>query len=252
MGRLKPLACGALALFYQVNTMASNWQEYLDPCGDLNLIGDLADYVRGEGPIPVWKCWLSKTSPISTRKLKGRITYQDWVNNFKEKGLYIWLQPRFDGSGLYRFIHVGISATGGSTLGDRTKAHCRNQFKVKDPDRVHRLQAGCGEFGSLGEDKRTSQDRDALASDFVRKLKILFICPTGMDASSRDLPQQIRRLEGLIAYAASEAFSPENKCKAKEEKEITNTLGKTLRPEDERLLPKIRAVLNSVLPMMPV
>ncbi|WP_233888722.1 hypothetical protein [Paraburkholderia flagellata] len=221
--------------------MTSKLRSQLVFKGQLILAGPLADYVKGNGNDgnPSWDCWLSDISPLwKFKQERERIVYAQWLDDIEiqRKGLYLWLQPRPGNLSAYRFVHVGISAEKNSTLVARTKRHCGNQFSV---DRVCRLQEGCNGFGSLGDDQRNSSNKIEIANEFMRNLKILFLCNSSSHPSS---PAQLRRLEGLVAYAGADAFG---------ENETTNTLSKTTRPSDETFYHSIRVEMNKILEIFP-
>ncbi len=96
-----------------------------------------------------WWCWLSPASPVrfeSETEMPARWRYAEWLRApelnangvSRGKGIYLWLLDL--PSGHYRFVHVGISAEGESTLAERTKHHLRRQRVVDDKepgDRIH-------------------------------------------------------------------------------------------------------------------
>jgi hypothetical protein len=175
-----------------------------------------------------WGAWLSPSEPATERKEQRRLEYAEWLQDkaLGEKGVYIWTQVA--GSNLLRFIHVGVSQKGNSTLATRTKCHLRRQLSLcgSTRDRIHRLAFdGTDEFGELGQDLRlrTCEEWVPAANEFIRKLRVLYLIPPA--GQSLDA---IRKLEGVIAYAASylldTAMTDRNgQCGW----ETTNTLSKT-------------------------
>lgn len=231
--------------------MTSNWKNDCDYLGVLELSGAAAEHVGDGEKMPTWSCWLSKGSPKEWQEgfPNEKSRYASWVNGLDQKGLYLWLQPRPGNRLKYRFVHVGIAGTGGkggSTLGRRTKVHCANQLKSRNRDRIHRLEDGCKEFGSLGQDLRDAPNWAEVANQFLRDLRILFICADGIDPRSPVAGRQIRSLEGLIAHAAEDAFGPGKK-------EITNMLIKTTSPPKNQpdVLRDVRIALNKLVEIFP-
>lgn len=175
--------------------------------------------------------WLSPSSPFVSMK-SGRITYAEWVSNKESvvhgrKGLYIWVMPRKGG---FRFLHVGISVKGLSSLPKRTMAHCRNQFRI---DPLHAYDEMC-EFGRLRKGGSVGAASDV--SDFLKKIRVLYLIPD-VDVSG----DVIRSMEGLIAYAAAGSLGLD---------QITNTLSKVRPPSLDRL-PVVRDEINKIMPVFP-
>lgn len=190
-----------------------------------------------------WWCWLSPASPVRFEpetEMPARWRYAEWLRApelnangvNRGKGIYLWLLDL--PSGHYRFVHVGISAEGESTLAERTKHHLRRQrvVKGKEPgDRIHLWRdRPFPPYGSLGEDLRSNaSERSKAGVNFLSKLRIMFIYPDPYvpERSTGD----IKRLEGLIARSAAYLLDTRDR----EEGlywETTNTLGATQNPPE--------------------
>jgi hypothetical protein len=153
------------------------------------------------------------------------------------KGLYIWIAG--DGSGRHRFVHVGISERGGSTLARRTRVHLRAQLTFTD--RIHRINwdLSADEFGMLGPDLRTDEAlRHEAAYEFLRNLRILFLLPDGDESRNR-----LRTLEGAISHAAAHLLDVSEERKSEDDWETTNTLSKHSRwaasPDNSRSIAEL-------------
>lgn len=203
-----------------------------------------------------WRYWLHVDSPFVGRESKsGRIEYAQWLKAGGDpvdgKGVYIWLAKRPEGAG-WRFVHVGISARGTSSLAKRTMAHVRNQFTV---DRVHELKAVPNDqgLGSLGEPVNEDGRLDA-AGRFLKSLRVLYLVPE--ESGSVD-PVRIRKMEGIIARAASHLFNRRGFIRGvvDSECEITNTLGRVARydfQDRDAHFVEVAKALNCIEPMLPV
>ena len=185
-----------------------------------------------------WNCWLSPSSPVNFYDSRARrCQYASWLGDERGitsgKGIYIWLAPRPTANG-YRFIHVGLSTKGGSTLAKRTKAHCRNQFNGMD--RVHKL-SGTG-FGTLGRDLSKTDEGICTAIQFMNGLRVLYI-----EKPENVSELAVRRLEGVIACTAQQMLG---------EREITNTMSKVTAWGDclDGYI-GVAEALNTVEPMLP-
>jgi hypothetical protein len=179
--------------------------------------------------------WLPKDSPFEKRDPTGRCVFATWLEDAqvaKRKGIYIWLLPRRNG---WRFLHVGISARGRSTLALRTKHHCRHAF-LTDP-----LPEYCEQSSDFGAIKRQPDGYKAPLDDiieFLRKIRVLYLlCPE--NEQSRRL---IRPLEGALARGASHAYGGDH--------QITNTISKVAQC-DKSISALTCKELNRVLPILP-
>ncbi|WP_132982832.1 hypothetical protein [Thermomonas haemolytica] len=203
-----------------------------------------------------WRYWSPVDSPFVARKSKsGRIEYAHWLkaggDPLDRKGVYIWLAKRPGGSG-WRFVHVGISTKGASSLAKRTMTHIRNQFTV---DRVHELKAAPNDqgLGSLGEPINDEGRFDA-AERFLKSLRVLYLVPEGSGPVD---PVRIRKMEGIIARAASYLFNRRGLIRGvvDSECEITNTLSKVARydfQDRDAHFVEVAKALNCIEPMLPV
>lgn len=203
-----------------------------------------------------WRYWSPVDSPFVARKSKsGRIEYAYWLkaggDPLDRKGVYIWLAKRPGGSG-WRFVHVGISTKGASSLAKRTMTHIRNQFTV---DRVHELKAAPNDqgLGSLGEPINDEGRFDA-AERFLKSLRVLYLVPEGSGPVD---PVRIRKMEGIIARAASYLFNRRGLIRGvvDSECEITNTLSKVARydfQDRDAHFVEVAKALNCIEPMLPV
>lgn len=213
---------------------------------------ELPPEVEGQLACGNWRYWMHLQSPfVGWEPAKCRIKYADWLKSdgypVSGKGVYVWLARRPGGEG-FRFVHVGISAKGSSSLAKRTEVHIRNQFTV---DRVHELTATPGDqgFGCLGEAISDPDRRRDVANRFLASLRVLYLIPVGATA---DDARRIRNLEGVIARAASRMFS--RKDASGFELEITNTLSRVARYDalgkDAHFI-KVAKALNGIEPMLP-
>lgn len=205
-----------------------------------------------------WRYWTRMASPFKSKEKDGRVVPAEWVSTghypMSGKGVYIWLAKRPSSDG-WRFVHVGISAKGASSLAKRTVAHMRNQFTV---DRVHELKSdNCGlGLGSLGppiEDGDQGDKRFEVACQFLGSLRVLYLVP---DESEGVDPERIRKLEGVIARAASYLFNRKGTIRGVNDREleITNTLGRVARydfADRERHFVEVAKALNRIEPMLP-
>ena len=186
-----------------------------------------------------WCCLLSLGSPLKERSDKGRNSYAEWLDSkaAKQKGLYIWLHVLPDGK-RFRFIHVGLSKKGASTLASRTREHCRNAF-AKDPTYLLSVQ-GDG-FGCL--ERIPQRDCDAkgvnpdAAKRFLDRIRVLLMIPP-----CGEHEEAIACMEGLIAHAAALALG---------EIQITNTMDRVQPLQDCAKLRHLVKRLNAVVPMLP-
>jgi hypothetical protein len=138
----------------------------------------------------------------------------------------------------WRFLHVGISAQGGSSLSERTMAHCRNAF---DCDPLYEFDMSRGDFGFLGALKEKS---DSNVIEFLNKIRVLFLIspPGGGD-------KLIRLLEGALARCADMAYrSVYGNCvddASGKGCQITNTISKVARCNSDDIM-AVRDELNRV------
>ncbi len=182
-----------------------------------------------------WRCFFSQSSPLKGRQ--GQNSYAAWLgsNEAGQKGLYIWLHVLPDDQ-RFRFIHVGLSKGGKSTLASRTHTHCQNAFS-KDP--TYQLNVQDGKFGRLERvrqcnEKGVNQD---FAKCFLDQIRVLLMIPP-----SGEHQDAIARMEGLIAHAAALALGKD---------QITNTMGRVQPPQECTKLWELVKRLNAVVPMLP-
>ena len=182
-----------------------------------------------------WRCFFSQSSPLKGRQ--GQNSYAAWLgsNEAGQKGLYIWLHVLPDDQ-RFRFIHVGLSKGGKSTLASRTHTHCQNAFS-KDP--TYQLNVQDGKFGRLERvrqcnEKGVNQD---FAKCFLDQIRVLLMIPP-----SGEHQDAIARMEGLIAHAAALALGTD---------QITNTMGRVQPPQECTKLWELVKRLNAVVPMLP-
>ena len=147
--------------------------------------------------------------------------YPEWLGDGslhinEGKGLYIWAARNGD---YCRFIHVGISERGKSTVARRTKSHFRGQLNFTD--RVHHIEWR-DRFGSLGKDLRNDKEtRDDAIRDFLSRLEIIYLFPQDNRAN-----KGIRTMEGVISHAAAFLLDQEPARGKESSWETTNTLSK--------------------------
>ena len=182
-----------------------------------------------------WHCFLSPSSPLERRE-KGRNTYASWLRSDRagRKGLYIWLHGSPD-SRRFRFIHVGLSKDGDSTIASRTIKHCQHAFSC---DPTYQLRDHDNGFGCL-EKVRPCDERGInldYAERFLRQIRVLLLIPP------EPVPKDIARMEGLIAHAAALAFGAG---------QITNTIGHVQRQQESDNFSLLAQRLNEVVPMLP-
>ena len=182
-----------------------------------------------------WRCFFSQSSPLKGRQ--GQNSYAAWLgsNEAGQKGLYIWLHVLPDDQ-RFRFIHVGLSKGGKSTLASRTHTHCQNAFS-KDP--TYQLNVQDGKFGRLERvrqcnEKGVNQD---FAKCFLDQIRVLLMIPP-----SGEHQDAIARMEGLIAHAAALALGKD---------QITNTMDRVQPLQDCAKLRHLVKRLNAVVPMLP-
>lgn len=214
---------------------------------------DFSDLLLPSDANSKWSCYLSMYSPLAGRK-NGRNSFAAWLSSKEagKKGLYIWLHvlPGGEQTGVrYRFVHVGLSKRGASTLASRTRAHCRNAFTT---DPVYQLDVQDGRFGSLKEVAECGTmpcNKEEYVKRFLAQIHVLLIIP--QSCKSEDVASMeglIADAEGLIAHAAGCALGKD---------QITNTLTKVRRPAEKIDMPetmRLNAVvkrLNAVVPMLP-
>ena len=178
---------------------------------------------------------LSPSSPLEKYIQPRRCEFARWLREeplLGGKGLYIWLLPRKGG---LRFLHVGISAKGQSTLATRTKHHCRFAFHT---DPLHEYDKDQGEFGLLKKRRGPYKRPDSTAVvSFLTDIRILYLCPDKADDTSL-----IRPLEGALAHGARLAYGGDG--------QITNTLSKVT-GHDDSICTLACQELNRVLPILP-
>jgi len=188
-----------------------------------------------------WKCWLSEESPLSAREDNKNI-YSDWLrlNVVKTHGIYIWLY-QLQQDKRYRFIHVGLSKSGDSTVAERTKDHCRNA--INGPDPTYRIDICNIEnpFGGLIKiDGKTHADE---AERFISNIRVLILLPIFEMADIKQRSECIAQMEGCIAHTAAKIFRGGT----------TNTLSK-VRPSShcpDETFPEMRDALNEIVEMFP-
>ena len=197
------------------------------------------DDFRAPDARTVWRCYLSDCSPLAKCIKDSRNSYAAWLgtDEARKKGLYIWLYTLSDDR--YRFVHVGLCKGGKSTLADRQKVHCRNAFKT---DPTYRVNEQACAFGHLKRDGNPINEE--AARQFLDRIRVLLMIPEG--GNGEDV---IASTEGLIAYAAADAFG-EGRIE-RGECQITNTLDKVRKPKDPASYTSVVRALNAVVPMLP-
>ena len=198
---------------------------------------DFSRFLDGSGADMHWCCYRSKCSPLAGRE-HGRNNYAAWLGSEQasQKGLYIWLHALKDNNNeRFRFIHVGLSKRGKSTLASRTRAHCRNAF-TNDPTYELRVQHNA--FGSLTKVGHHPERgiNPVCAQTFLDQIRVLLLIQPNPDLDA------IAKMEGLIAYAAALALGAD---------QITNTMGRVKAPQECDKLWGLVKRLNAIVPMLP-
>ncbi|MBO9717876.1 MAG: hypothetical protein J7507_13980 [Pseudoxanthomonas sp.] len=190
-----------------------------------------------------------------------RYRYPEWLGNLDKaiskeksrgKGLYIWAVNN-DVADICRFVHIGISHKGGSTVAGRTKAHLRGQLRFTD--QIRRIAWDGIRFGDLEPDLRQDPDPNKRAqamSDFLRRLEIFYLFPEDEDSKN-----QIQYPEGAISHTAAYLLDYEPRRTDESAWQTTNTLSKHKQWEvDPERAARLATLLNegfgiTVLPTSP-
>lgn len=206
-----------------------------------------------------WSCWLSPGTPTplaAGSPIPKRWSYASWlsapeltgVGPTRGKGIYIWVLD--GGAKGFRFVHVGVAASGAGTIATRTKHHLVRQRNYSDQIRRWRQLPGIS-FGTLGDDLRpllqtaSGQEfvRNALR-EFLSQLRLLVLLPACPKSSE---PLYIKQTEGIIARTAAYLLDFQTRTEGRNW-ETTNTLSATARyGSGPECAGRVADSLNSVL-----